>query len=66
MPCAIAVHVHKIDVVIHTLETTDLIWRLNSGPSCPVGFSIQDEAMDAALSAPQESYHHADFINMPP
>ncbi len=41
---------HKIDFVILTLETVDLIYCLSSSLSLLVGFSIQDEAMDVARS----------------
>ncbi len=37
-------------------------WRLSSSQSWSVGFSIQDETMDVARSAPQGAYYHVDVI----
>ncbi len=37
-------------------------WQLSRSPPLPVGFSIQDEAMDVAWSALQGGYCHADVI----
>ncbi len=56
-------HVRKSNVVILTPETAGLGWCLSSNLSLSVGFSIQDEAMDVARSAPQGApYYHADAI----
>ncbi len=43
-------HIRKSNVVIITPEAHPL----------SVGFSIQDEAMDVARSAPQGAHYHAD------
>ncbi len=43
-----------------------LTWRLSSSLSLPVGFSIQDEAMDVARSAPQRAHFHAGVIYLLP
>ncbi len=37
-------------------------WCLSSSLYLSVGFSIQDEAMDIARSAPQGAHYHADVI----
>ncbi len=59
----VRLHTHKADVVILTQETTDSIWWFSCSPSLSVGFSIQDEAMNVARSAPQGAHYHADVIN---
>ncbi len=42
-------------------------WCLSSSLSLSVGFSIHDETMDVARSAPQEAYYyHADVIDLLP
>ncbi len=41
-------------------------WCLSSSQSLSVGFSVQDEAMDVARSAPQGAQCHADVINLLP
>ncbi len=41
-------------------------WCLSSSLSLSVGFSIQDEAMDVARSAPQGAHYHADVIYLLP
>ncbi len=41
-------------------------WCLSSSLSLSIGFSIQDETMDVARSAPQGSHYHADVIYLPP
>ncbi len=37
-------------------------WCLSSSLSLSAGFSIQDEAMDVARSAPQGAHYHVDVI----
>ncbi len=59
-------HVRKINVVTLTPETMDFIWCLSSSLSLSVGFSIQDEPMDVARSAPQGAHYHADVIYLLP
>ncbi len=39
-------------------------WCLSSSLSLLVGFSLQDEAMDVARSAPQGAQYHVDVIYM--
>ncbi len=39
-------------------------WRLIHSLSLLVGFSIQEEAMDAAQSAPHGAHYHADSFNL--
>ncbi len=39
-------------------------WCLGSSPSLSVGFSIQDEALGVARSAPRGGHYHADFIDL--
>ncbi len=39
-------------------------WCLSSSLSLSVEFSIKDEAMDAAWSAPQGFHYHADVIHL--
>ncbi len=60
LPHAIVVrlHVRKSNVVILTPETAVGVSSL----SLSVGFSIQDEAMDVARSAPQGAHYHADVM----
>ncbi len=41
-------------------------WCLSSSLSLLVGFSIKDEAMDVARSAPQGAHYHADVIYLLP
>ncbi len=41
-------------------------WCLSSSLSLSEGFSIQDEAMDVARSAPQGAHYHADVIYLLP
>ncbi len=56
-------HVCKSNVVI----LNGLRWCLSSSLSLSVEFSIQDEAMDVARSAPQGAhYYHADVISLLP
>ncbi len=60
----VRLHVRKINVVIFTPESADTV--LGSSVSLSVRFSIQDEAMDVARSAPQGAHHyHADVIYLP-
>ncbi len=68
LPHAIIVrlHAHKVDVVILTPEAALHSLCLSSSLSLPVGFSIQDEAMDVARSAPQGAHYHADVIYLLP
>ncbi len=54
--------VHFINIAIPTLETM----CLSNSLSLPVGFSIQDEAMDVARFAPQGAHYHADVIYLLP
>ncbi len=65
LPHAIVVrlHVHKSNVVILTPETAV---KFGQSLSLSVGFSIQDEAMDVARSAPQGANYHADVIYLLP
>ncbi len=56
---------HEIVVRLNVLKGGNggLIWCLSSSLSLSVGFSIRDEAMDVARSAPQGAqYYHADVI----
>ncbi len=64
LPHAIIVrlHVRKSSVVILIQETAAKRWCLSSSLSLSVGFSIQDEAMGVARSAPQGAHYHADVI----
>ncbi len=65
LPHAIVVrlHVRKSNVVILTPETAVYDrWCFSSSLSLLVGFSIQDEAMDVARSAPQGAHYHTDVI----
>ncbi len=39
-------------------------WCLSTSPSLSIGFSIQDEAMDAARSAPHGAHYYVDVINL--
>ncbi len=41
-------------------------WCLSSSLSFSVGFSIQDEAVDVAQSAPVGAHYHADVIYLLP
>ncbi len=52
----------KSNVVILTSETM----AQSSSLSLSVGFSIQDEAMDVALSEPQGAHYHAGVIYLLP
>ncbi len=63
LPHAIVVRLHvcKSNVVILTPET-DILYSL----TLSVGFSIQDEAMHVARSAPQGVHYHADVIYLLP
>ncbi len=56
----VRLHVRKGNVVILTPETAVSSLFLS------VGFSIQDEAMDVAWSAPQGAHHYADVIYLLP
>ncbi len=47
----VRLHAHKINVVI---------LGLRSSPSLTVGFSILDEAIDVARTAPQGVHYHTD------
>ncbi len=59
-------HVCKINVFILT-GNGGYSRRLSSSVSLSVRFSIQDEAMDVAWSAPQGAhYYHADAIYLLP
>ncbi len=49
---------HKINVVILTSETADIVGVLCSCLSLSVGFSIQDNAMDVSRSAPHPGGHY--------
>ncbi len=62
----VGLHVSKVNVVILTPETVCSFGVFGSRPSWLVGFSIQDEAMDAARSTPQGAHYHADVINLLP
>ncbi len=55
-------YAHEIDVVILTPETVDIVGVLSSSLSLSVEFSIQDEAMGVARSAPQEAHYHSDVV----
>ncbi len=67
LPLAIVVglHVRKSNVVILKPEMAVNRWCLSSSLSLSVGFSIYDEAMDVARSAPQGAHYHADVILLP-
>ncbi len=54
----------KSNAVILTLDTAvfEHSWCLSSSLSLSVDFSIQDEAMDVARSAPQGAHYHVDVI----
>ncbi len=52
--------VRKINVVILTLETVGYISVLSISLSLSVKFSIQNETMDVARSAPQGAHYYAD------
>ncbi len=57
----------KFNVAILTPETVGTVGGcLSSSLTLSVGFSIQDEAMDVARSAPQGTHYHADVIYMLP
>ncbi len=47
------------------LSLPELEWVLKS-PSLSLGFFIQDEAADAARSAPQGAHYHVDIIHYLP
>ncbi len=67
LPHAIGVGLHaahKVSVVILTSKTADLLWCLSSSQSVSIGFSIQDEPMDVARSAPQRAHYHADVMHL--
>ncbi len=68
LPHAIVVglHVRKSNVVILTPETADIVGVLSRSLYLSAGCSIQDEAMDVALSAPQGAHYHADVIYLLP
>ncbi len=55
----IRLHVPPVIVVVDGMT---IIWCLSSSPSMSVGFSIRDEAMDVARSAPQGAHYHADVV----
>ncbi len=62
----VRLHVRKSNVVILTPETVINRWCSSSSLSLLVGFSIQDEAVDVAQSAPQRAHYHADVIYLLP
>ncbi len=56
--------VHNVNVFNLTPETASTVVAAEAYPC--VGFSIQDEVMDAARSAPQGANYHADNIYLLP
>ncbi len=58
--------VPKSNVVILTPGNSGQRWCLSSSLFLSIGFSIQDEAMNVARSAPQGAHYHVDFIYMLP
>ncbi len=68
LPRAIVVRllVRKSNVVNLTPETGGQSWCLSCGLSLSVGFSIQDEAMDAARPTPQGAHYHVGVIYILP
>ncbi len=60
----VRLHVRKSNVVILIQETAVKRWCLSRSLSLSVGFSIQNEAVDVARSAPQGAHYHADVINL--
>ncbi len=63
---AMRLHVRKSNVVILTPETVDAVGVLSRSLSLSVGFSIQDETVGVARSAPQGAHYHADVIYLLP
>ncbi len=53
----VRLHTHEVGVVILTPETDGLNWCLGSRPSRSIGFSIQGEAVESALSERGSSYN---------
>ncbi len=62
----VRLHVRKSNVAILIQETAVKRWCLSSSLSLSVGFSIQDEVVDVARSAPQGAHYHADVIYLLP
>ncbi len=60
------VHVRQSNVVILTPETVVNRLCLSGSLSLSVGFSMQDEAMDVARSAPQGAHYNVDVIFLLP
>ncbi len=57
---------YQVGVAILTPETAELIWCLSSSQSWSVEWSILDESVDVARSAPQGAHYHADVIYLLP
>ncbi len=68
LPHAVVVrlHVRQNGIVILIPQTVVYSWCLSSSLSLSVRFSIQDEAMDVARSAPQGAHYYADVTYLPP